>query len=64
VKSIIERHRIDLGVLRPAGRREPDWVEANAAMEEMIAEAGGISEADVAWARSVLGIDAHHTEVA
>jgi hypothetical protein len=44
--------------------REPDWVEANAAIEEMITEAGGISEADIAWARNVLGIGDHDTEVA
>jgi hypothetical protein len=44
--------------------REPDWVEANAAIDEMIAEAGGISEADIAWARSVLGLEVHDTDVA
>lgn len=34
---------------------EPDWAEARAALDEMIAEAGGISEEDRRWARSVLG---------
>lgn len=34
--------------------REPDWVEAEAAVEEMIAEAGGLSAEDVDWARGVL----------
>ena len=38
--------------------REPDWVEARAVIDEMIAEAGGISDEDLAWARSVLGGDA------
>ena len=35
--------------------REPDWVEARAALDEMIGEAGGLGEEDVAWAKTVLG---------
>jgi len=36
--------------------REPDWVEAQAAIDEMIAEAGGLSDEDIAWAKAVLGL--------
>lgn len=36
--------------------REPDWVEAEAVLDAMIAEAGGISANDREWARSVLGL--------
>ncbi len=35
--------------------REPDWVEARAVIDEMLAEAGALPEEDVAWALSVLG---------
>jgi hypothetical protein len=35
--------------------REPDWAEAEAVLDEMIAEAGGLTEEARAWARSVLG---------
>jgi hypothetical protein len=44
--------------------REPDWVEARRAIDEMIVEAGGLSDEDVAWAREVLGIDDSDAEVA
>jgi hypothetical protein len=37
--------------------REPDWAQAQAILDEMVAEAGGISAEDRAWARSVLGLD-------
>ena len=37
--------------------REPDWVEARAAVDEMLAEVGGVSDADRAWARRALGIE-------
>jgi hypothetical protein len=37
--------------------REPDWADARTALDEMIAEAGGIPEEDRRWARSVLGLD-------
>ena len=37
-------------------QREPDWVEARVAVDELIAEAGGLSDADIAWAREVLGL--------
>lgn len=37
--------------------REPDWAEAQAVVDEMIAEIGGLSDDDRAWARGVLGID-------
>jgi hypothetical protein len=35
--------------------REPDWAEAEAILDEMIAEAGGLPEEARSWARSVLG---------
>jgi hypothetical protein len=35
--------------------REPDWVRAEAVLDEMIAEAGGLSDEARSWARSVLG---------
>jgi hypothetical protein len=34
--------------------REPDWAEAESVLNEMIAEAGGLSDEARAWARSVL----------
>lgn len=34
--------------------REPDWVEARPVVDAMVAAAGGLADADVAWARSVL----------
>jgi hypothetical protein len=35
---------------------EPDWVEARAAIDEMIADTRRMTEKDTAWARAVLGI--------
>lgn len=37
--------------------REPDWAEAQAVVDEMIADVGGLPEDDRAWARSALGLD-------
>lgn len=37
--------------------REPDWVEARAVIDAMVTVAGGLSEADLAWARAVLEDD-------
>lgn len=37
--------------------REPDWVEARAAVDEMLADAGGLTDEDRAWAKRALGID-------
>lgn len=34
--------------------REPDWAQAQGVLEEMVAEAGGLQEEDIAWAREVL----------
>jgi hypothetical protein len=34
--------------------REPDWVEARAAVDAMVTEVGGLSAQDLAWARAVL----------
>ena len=45
------------GYFTGLAEREPDWAEARAALDEMIAEAGGILDEDRRWARSVLGID-------
>lgn len=36
--------------------REPDWVEARSALDEMIAEAGGVSPEARDWAMRVLGL--------
>jgi len=44
--------------------REPDWVEASAALGEMIQEAGGLSDNDRAWARRVLGLGDEVPEIA
>ncbi|WP_067833538.1 hypothetical protein [Nocardia lijiangensis] len=38
-------------------RREPDWTAAQEAADELAAEAG-VTDADMAWARAVLGLDA------
>ncbi|WP_219412612.1 hypothetical protein [Pseudonocardia nigra] len=43
------------GYFTELAEREPDWAETRAVLDEMIADAGGISEADRRWARSVLG---------
>jgi len=45
------------GYFATLAENEPDWVEARAAVDEMIAEAGGVSEEDRAWAREALGLD-------
>jgi len=34
--------------------QEPDWADARVALDEMIDEAGGVSEEDRRWAQSVL----------
>jgi hypothetical protein len=34
---------------------EPDWAEAESILDEMIAEAGGLSDDAREWAKSVLG---------
>jgi hypothetical protein len=38
--------------------REPDWVEARAALDEMLSSGKPISEQDRGWAKKVLGITA------
>jgi hypothetical protein len=45
------------GYFAGLAEREPDWADARAALDEMIAEAGGIGEDDRRWARSVLGLE-------
>jgi hypothetical protein len=45
------------GYFATLAMREPDWVEAQAVLDEMIAEAGGLPAEVRAWARSVLGPD-------
>lgn len=42
------------GYFTDLAEREPDWAEARAALDDMIGEAGGLSEEDRRWARSVL----------
>ena len=44
--------------------REPDWVEARAAVDEMLAEAGELSDGDRAWARALLGLPSSDTDAA
>jgi hypothetical protein len=44
--------------------REPDWVEADAIVNEMLAEAGGVSDEERAWAKAVLGIEDAGTDAA
>lgn len=46
------------GYFSGLAEREPDWAEARAVLDEMIAEAGGIGEEDRRWARAVLGLEA------
>ena len=36
--------------------KEPDWVAAREAVDEMVADIGGIPEGARAWAREALGI--------
>lgn len=38
--------------------REPDWVAAREAVDEMIADIGGLPDEARAWARGILGLDA------
>lgn len=45
------------GYFAGLAEREPDWAEARQVLDEMIAEAGGISAADRQWARAALGLD-------
>ncbi len=42
------------GYFTDLAEREPDWAEARAALDESIAEAGGLVDEDRRWARSVL----------
>jgi hypothetical protein len=44
------------GYFSRLAEREPDWAEAREVVDSMIAEVGGISDSDRAWARAVLGI--------
>lgn len=37
--------------------REPDWVEARAALDELKSEVGEITEENRRWAREALGLD-------
>lgn len=45
------------GYFTGLAEREPDWADARTALDEMIAEAGGVPEEDRRWVRSVLGLD-------
>lgn len=42
------------GYFATLAEREPDWAAAREVLDELIAEAGGLSEDDRAWARSAL----------
>lgn len=43
------------GYFSGLAEREPDWAAARLVLDEMIAEAGGISDEARQWARDVLG---------
>lgn len=43
------------GYFSGLAEREPDWAAARLVLDEMIAEAGGISDEAREWARDVLG---------
>ncbi len=45
------------GYFSTLAEQEPDWAEARAVLDEMIAEIGGIPEEDRRWAQSVLKTD-------
>jgi len=45
------------GYFTRLAKREPDWAAARAIVDEMIEEAGGISDEDRAWAAASLGLD-------
>ena len=36
--------------------REPDWALARAVVDKMIDEAGGLTDAEIAWAEESLGV--------
>lgn len=36
---------------------EPDWVEAQAVVDELVGELGGLPDDARAWAKSILGTD-------
>jgi alkylhydroperoxidase/carboxymuconolactone decarboxylase family protein YurZ len=42
------------GYFTDLAEREPDWVEARAAIDELISDSGGLSDEDRQWATSVL----------
>ncbi len=42
--------------------REPDWVEARAALDALLAEGEPVSAEDTAWARAVLGLTDRSTD--
>lgn len=44
--------------------REPDWVEARAAVDELLEDAGELRAEDRAWARRALGLDDAEADVA
>ncbi|MBC8091737.1 MAG: hypothetical protein H7Y15_07345 [Pseudonocardia sp.] len=45
------------GYFSGLAEREPDWAAARVVLDEMIEEAGGLTEEDRRWAREALGID-------
>lgn len=65
----LNRNTSQAGELEPASadlarpaRPEPDWAEAEAVLELMIGEAGGLSDEVRVWARSALGISGTEAE--
>lgn len=45
------------GYFAHLAEHEPDWAAARAVVDELIAEAGGLTVEDRDWARTVLGLN-------
>lgn len=45
------------GYFAHLAEHEPDWAAARLVVDEMIAEVGGLTAEDRAWAREILGLD-------
>ena len=52
------------GYFAHLAEKEPDWAAARVVIDELIAEAGGLTTDDREWARSVLGLDPSRQVVA
>ncbi len=45
------------GYFSTLAENEPDWVLFRAVVDELLAEAGGVSDEARAWARNAIGVD-------